>query len=362
MFKKLLKSKKAQIISIMVSIIIIIGCLSAIIIPMLINSNDFSGIYKSNLIIAASSVEINNDEQSKDEEIESEELVEHNEAQFNLDEISSYLGYWYCSPYPNDAELAITSNGSINIRICMPGVDFASGNVNITDRINEITLTSAVTGRSVRATLSFYDNFTIGFDFYDADFGYEVGLFTFDTVYPATNWRDHGPFDTNYTPEITDGNASIDRGDIICVDCGTVVDSSLYDTNHYRAGRCASCFDAMINAGKPQEYAKYCNGCGAEIITYDPNDVYYSSGYCSNCYFACNSCGTVIGNPDYSQECYQYGMCQSCYDNFLANQPAPNVFCPVCGWGLYATSVGYDGFICGECGTHFLHNGTILED
>lgn len=364
MFTKILNTKRKRIIVAIILITLAIACLCATTIPIILKSNNAhtiqNAVIEEGIYAHTSTLDIVHYEEDKNTEVDTEVPIIAQEVD-NVD-INEYIGYWYSSTYPNDIEVAITIREGTHVRVCMPGVDFASGIVYLSSTVNEISLTSAVTGNTVHATLTLYNNGDVGFDFYDGDYGYEIGVYILNTVYPATNWRDHGPFDINYTPEITDGNANVDRGDIICMDCGIVVDSSLYDTNHYRAGRCASCFEALLNAGKPQEYTKYCNGCGIEIVTYDTNDPYYSSGYCSNCYFACNSCGTVIGNPDYSQECYQYGMCESCYNVFLANQPEPNVFCPVCGWGLYATSVGYDGFLCEECGVHFLHNGTILED
>lgn len=366
MFKKLLRSKKAQIISIVVSIIIIIGCLSAVIIPMLMNSDKPSGAYKSNLITASGSIEIKNDDKKdKEIELESEKPVDEPSEVSTIstkiyDDIYDYMGYWHSSTYAADAELYVTTGGGqYVVRVSIPRVVFGWA---IFDGSSNLTIYSdtngAVNGEVVNSTMSLNNGIiTLNLNGY-----HMANIYTFDTQTSSSNG-------------VTDESISGEH----CPWCGLTIYTGDDFVSLHNTTMCTSCYEhySTVEPIIP-EYVTYCSKCGAEIITTDPYyDPYYTSGFCESCYAEINSpkvkcvhCSTILTDGDLSNVWGMSGYCYDCYYTFVENNSEntdvgghqPNVFCPVCGWGLYTTSVGYDGFVCEECGTHFLHDGTILEN
>lgn len=134
----------------------------------------------------------------------------------------------------------------------------------------------------------------------------------------------------------------------VCDKCGT----ALSEDTFVAVGMylCIPCYETM-----------YCRVCGA-----DCTDTGTTNGMCPACYYSsqipivsCQFCGQSYESWDTDDVCSncEGTPCNYCGGPLSADHNCddyPNVFCPNCDWSMHTTGVGTDGFVCPECGTHFL--------
>ena len=157
-----------------------------------------------------------------------------------------------------------------------------------------------------------------------------------------------------------------------CEKCGAMIDE--VGASYFDGKRCYSCIACDTCGGPIEEWEYWKNNeylCGdcyyQEYLLVGNCDICGAAcdvlaGICENCYdnlVYCQSCGRACNPGDSDGICDDCasGVCVYC-DGPLGEDhncdDYPNVICPNCGWGVFTTGVGTDGWDCPECGTNII--------